>query len=132
MQAFGKKRWAIAGGHIPLESNGPEPEFTSRDELAVLNCSDSAARIRMHIHYADRPAVGPYELEIAPRRVRHIRFNDLIFPEALPLDEAFGAVIDADVPVVVQFTRLDGGTRARSAVATAAYVARTSSRRRPR
>ncbi|THK37837.1 sensory rhodopsin transducer [Ensifer sp. MPMI2T] len=132
MQALGKRRWAMAGGHIPLESNGPEPEFTSRDELSVLNCSDTAARIRIHIHYADRPAVGPYELEIAAKRVRHIRFNDLIFPEAPPLDEPFGAVIDADVPVVVQFTRLDGGTRARSAVATAAYPERTSSRRRPR
>lgn len=124
MKAIGKRRWTIAGGHIPLESNGPEPEFTSRDEIAVLNCSGSPARLRIHIHYADRPPVGPYELEIAARRVRHIRFNDLIFPEALPLDEDFGALIEADVPVVVQFTRLDGGTRSGSAIATAAYAER--------
>ncbi len=104
MQAIGKRRWTIAGGRIPLESNGPEPEFTSRDEIAVLNCCDSPARLRIHIHYADRPAVGPYEVEVAARRVRRIRFNDLIFPEALSLDEDFGAVIYADIPVVVQFT----------------------------
>ncbi|MDE3815063.1 sensory rhodopsin transducer [Sinorhizobium meliloti] len=124
MQAIGKRRWTIAGGRIPLESNGPEPEFTSRDEIAVLNCCDSPARLRIHIHYADRPAVGPYEVEVAAGRVRRIRFNDLIFPEALPLDEDFGAVIDADIPVVVQFTRLDSGTASRSAVATAAYAER--------
>ncbi|RVO58514.1 sensory rhodopsin transducer [Sinorhizobium meliloti] len=124
MQAIGKTRWTIAGGRIPLESNGTEPEFTSRDEIAVLNCCDSPARLRIHIHYADRPAVGPYEVEVAARRVRRIRFNDLIFPEALPLDEDFGAVIDADIPVVVQFTRLDSGTASRSAVATAAYAER--------
>lgn len=41
MEAIGKRRWTIAGGHIPLGSNGMEPEFTSRDEIAVLNCSDS-------------------------------------------------------------------------------------------
>ncbi|WP_457811059.1 sensory rhodopsin transducer [Sinorhizobium meliloti] len=109
---------------MPLESNGPEPEFTSRDEIAVLNCCDSPARLRIHIHYADRPAVGPYEVEVAARRVRRIRFNDLIFPEALPLDEDFGAVIDADIPVVVQFTRLDSGTASRIAVAAAAYAER--------
>ena len=125
MQAIGKRRWTIAGGRIPLESNGPEPEFTSRDEIAVLNSSNSPAKLRINIHYADRPAVGPYEVEVAARRVRRIRFNDLIFPEALPLDEDFGAVIDADVPVVVQFTRLDSGTASRSAVATAAYAERT-------
>lgn len=124
MQAIGKRRWTIAGGLIPLESNGPEPEFTSRDEIAVLNCCDSPARLRIHIHYADRPAVGPYEVEVAARRVRRIRFNDLIFPEALPLDEDFGAVIDADIPVVVQFTRLDSGTASRIAVAAAAYAER--------
>ncbi|ASQ08335.1 sensory rhodopsin transducer [Sinorhizobium meliloti] len=124
MRAIGKRRWTIAGGLIPLESNGPEPEFTSRDEIAVLNCCDSPARLRIHIHYADRPAVGPYEVEVAARRVRRIRFNDLIFPEALPLDEDFGAVIDADIPVVVQFTRLDSGTASRIAVAAAAYAER--------
>lgn len=63
-------------------------------------------------------------MEIAARRVRRIRFNDLIFPEALPLDVDFGAVIEADVPVVVQFTRLDSGTGSRSTIATAAYAAR--------
>ncbi|RMC64159.1 sensory rhodopsin transducer [Sinorhizobium meliloti] len=124
MRAIGKRRWTIAGGRIPLESNGPEPEFTSRDEIAVLNCCDSPARLRIHIHYADRSAVGPYEVEVAARRVRRIRFNDLIFPEALPLDEDFGAVIDADIPVVVQFTRLDSGTASRIAVAAAAYAER--------
>ncbi|MDX0968632.1 sensory rhodopsin transducer [Sinorhizobium medicae] len=124
MEAIGKRRWTIAGGHIPLGSNGMEPEFTSRDEIAVLNCSDSPARLRIQIHYADRPVVGPYDVEIAARRVRRIRFNDLIFPEALPLDVDFGAVIEADVPVVVQFTRLDSGTGSRNTIATAAYAAR--------
>ncbi|WP_322886231.1 sensory rhodopsin transducer (plasmid) [Sinorhizobium medicae] len=124
MEAIGKRRWTIAGGHIPLGSNGMEPEFTSRDEIAVLNCSDSPARLRIQIQYADRPVVGPYDVEIAARRVRRIRFNDLIFPEALPLDVDFGAVIEADVPVVVQFTRLDSGTGSRSTIATAAYAAR--------
>ncbi|WP_027998173.1 sensory rhodopsin transducer [Sinorhizobium arboris] len=124
MEAIGRRRWTISGGHIPLESNGPEPAFTSRDEIAVLNCSGKAARLRIHIHYADRPAVGPYEVEVAGRRVRRIRFNDLIFPEALPLGEDFGAVIEADVPVVVQFSRFDGGAQPRNAVATAAYAER--------
>nr|WP_234706404.1 sensory rhodopsin transducer [Sinorhizobium meliloti] len=86
MQAIGKRRWTIAGGRIPLESNGTEPEFTSRDEIAVLNCCDSPARLRIHIHYADRPAVGPYEGGVAAGRARRTRFNDLIFPGALPLD----------------------------------------------
>jgi hypothetical protein len=34
-----------------------------------------------------------------------VRFNDFIFPVAMPLEAAYGAVIHSDVPVVVQFTR---------------------------
>ena len=37
MEPFGKTRWIIPGGHIPLESIGHEPEFTSRDQIAILN-----------------------------------------------------------------------------------------------
>jgi hypothetical protein len=41
--------------------------------------------------------------------VRNARFNDLIDPEALPLDTPYAAVIEANVPIVVQFGRLDSG-----------------------
>lgn len=107
MAKIGRKTWVIPGGHIPLRSNGPEPESTSRDELSVLNASRSEARLKITIYYSDRDPVGPHALSVPPRRVRDVRFNDLIDPEALPLDTPYAAVIEASVPVVVQFGRLD-------------------------
>jgi hypothetical protein len=107
MKALGQTTWVIPGGHIPLRSSGPEPEFTSRDELFLLNTGDRPAKVEMVVFYADREPVGGYELGVQARRVRSVRFNDLIDPEALLLDIDFGVVITSDVPIVVQFTRVD-------------------------
>lgn len=107
MQPIGRTTWAIAGGHIPLHSHGHEPDNTSRDELSVLNAGEADAHLEITIFYADREPVGPYRLTVPARRTRRVRFNDLIDPQAMPLDTDYGAVIESDVPIVVEFSRLD-------------------------
>jgi hypothetical protein len=97
----------VVGGHIPFESTGHEPEFTSFEQLCVLNAADKDAHLEITLYYADRDPVGPYPLVVGARRVRHVRFNDLIDPEAMPLDVDYAAVVESDVPVVVQFIRQD-------------------------
>lgn len=105
--AFGYRFWAIAGGRIPPVSSGPEPKYTSRDELAVLNAGPLDARVTLTIYYADREPMPGYQFQVAARRVRRIRFNDLIDPEAMPLGVEFGAIVASDVPIVVQMQRID-------------------------
>ncbi|MGQ7794047.1 sensory rhodopsin transducer [Faunimonas sp. B44] len=112
MRELGCRIWAQSGGRVPLRSSGPKPEFTSRDEIVVLNTCEVEARIEIDILYADRNPVGPYALTVKARRIRRIRFNDLIFPEAMPLDTEYGAVIRSDRRIVVQFSRTDTGARA--------------------
>jgi hypothetical protein len=107
MNALGRTIWAIAGGHIPLASTGVEPAFTSRDELVVLNSGDKDAQITLTIYYADREPVPGYHLTVGARRVRRVRMNDLIDPEALPLGQDYGVVLVSEVPVVVEMVRVD-------------------------
>ena len=121
MTAIGRRVWAIPGGRIPLHSTGSEPEFTSRDELFLLNTGDGEARVELTIFYADRDPRGPYLLVVEARRVRCVRFNDLIDPEALPLGVDYGVVVESDVPVVVQFARIDTGQQALALLGTIAF-----------
>lgn len=107
MEALGRKVWVIPGGHIPPTSTGPEPRCVSRDELQFVNTGAEPAEIEITLFYADREPVGPYPLKVHARRTRHIRMNDLIDPEAMPLDTQYSAVVRSNVPVVVQFTRTD-------------------------
>jgi hypothetical protein len=106
---------------MPLASTGPEPTFTSHDKLCLLNAGDEMANVEIAIYHADREPVAHYRLTIAPRRIRHVRVNDLIFPEAIPLETAYAAIVRADVPLVVQFSRQDTGHAAMTIAGSMAF-----------
>ncbi len=130
MSGLGRRRWAIPGGHIPLRSTGREPELTSRDELSLLNVGEQDAQTELTIYFADRDPVGPYRLKVPARRVRRVRINDLIDPEAVPLATDYAGTVVSDVPVVVQFSRQDTGFAARASAGTIAYPIDSDGRHR--
>jgi hypothetical protein len=110
-QALGRKTWAFAAGHIPLTSTGHEPTFTSHDKVAILNTSEQDADITITIFYEDGEPVRDHAVRVKARRMRKIRFNDLIDPLPLPLDKPFGFRIQSSVAVIVQFSRMDTRSR---------------------
>lgn len=107
MSELGSKVWAIPAGHIPPHSTGHEPTFTSRDELHILNTTHEQANLEITIFYSNRDPIGPYAVEVEPRRVRHVRFNDFIDPEDIPMDTDYAAVVTSNVPIVAQHVRVD-------------------------
>lgn len=122
-QVVGKRHWAFSCGCIPLESHGKEPDFCSHDKIAMLNVSEETAMVEITIFYEDKEPVGTYCIKVAPRRMRKIRLNDLIDPQAIPLETHYGCHIKSNVPVVVQFSRMDTGARNTALFATMAFMA---------
>ncbi|HVP29880.1 MAG TPA: sensory rhodopsin transducer [Myxococcota bacterium] len=120
---LGHRLWAIAEGYIPRASHGPEPEMTSHETVCVLNAGNESAHVRITVYFADREPVGPFVVEVPPRRTRHIRFNDLRDPEPIPAGTDFASVIASDVPIVVQHTRLDSRQAENALLSTIAYAA---------
>lgn len=118
---MGKKRWAIAEGYIPGWSHGPEPQMTSHETVCLLNSSDQDARVEITIFFADREPAGPYRIGVPARRTRHLRFNELEDPEPIPKEVPFSSVIESDVPVVAQHTRLDSRQAENALLTTIAY-----------
>lgn len=121
MKAMGLRTWVVPGGWMPLKSTGREPEFTSHDRISVLNTSSDTARLEITIFSSSREPVGPYDVSVRGRRCRQVRFNDLIDPEAIALETACAAVIRSDVPVVVQFTRVNSGRKGIALMGSMAY-----------
>jgi hypothetical protein len=104
---IGKTRWAIAEGYIPSQSASEERELVSHETACLLNCDDRDANVAITIYFADREPVGPYRVTVPARRTLHLRFNDLNDPEPVPLDTDYASLIESDVPIIVQHTRLD-------------------------
>src|SRR3954453_18026821 len=103
---IGQRRWAIAEGYIPSWSNGPEPQFKSHETACLLNTSDEEAHVEITVHFSDRDPAGPSRVPRPPRGTRHVRFNELEDPEPIPTDTDYASVIESNVPIVVQHTRL--------------------------
>ncbi len=121
-EAIGRRRWAIAEGYIPSWSNGPEPQFTSHETACLLNAGDREARVRITAYFTDRDPAGPYRITVPPQRTLHVRFNELEDPEPIPLDTDYASVIESDVPIVVQHTRLDSRQAENALLSTIAYA----------
>lgn len=120
-EPVGRRRWAIAEGYIPASSTGPAPEMTSHETACILNAGDRDAEIGITVYYADRDPVGPYRVRVPARRTLHLRFNELRDPEPIPRATPFASVLDSDVPVVVQHTRLDSRQAENALMTTMAW-----------
>jgi hypothetical protein len=107
----GHKLWAIAEGYIPGK------------KACLLNTSGRDAHIRITIFYSDREPVGPYTLTVPARRTVHLRFNELTDPETIPRDTDYPSLIESDIPIVVQHTRLDSRQAANALLSIVAFGA---------
>ncbi len=122
MNRIGRERWVIAEGYIPEQSMiGADEALTSHETACILNAGNADAHVEITIFFADREPVGPYRIMVEARRTKHLRFNDLTDPEPVPRGEDYASVIESDVPIVVQHTRLDSRAAEISLVSTIAY-----------
>ncbi|HEX6938233.1 MAG TPA: sensory rhodopsin transducer [Longimicrobiales bacterium] len=122
-EPIGRKRWAIAEGYIPGWSHGPEPQMTSHEVACMLNTTDQEAHVEITIFFADRDPVGPYRVTVPGRRTLHLRFNDIDDPAPIPRETPYASVIESDVPIVVQHTRLDSRQAENALISTIAFPA---------
>jgi len=52
----------------------------------------------------------------------HVRFNDLTDPAPIPTDTDFASLVESDVPIVVQHTRLDSRQAENALLSTIAFA----------
>ncbi len=117
MDAIGKRRWAIAEGYIPADSTGSGRALESHETACILNAGDADAHVAITVFFSDREPPPPHRLTVPARRTAHVRFNDL----GVPKGTDYASVIESDVPIVVQHTRLDSRQAELALLTTLAY-----------
>jgi hypothetical protein len=117
MRAIGRTRWAIAEGYLPRASETDPPALRSHETACLLNAGDAPAEVEVTIYFAERDPVGPFQVSVPPRRTKHLRFDEL----EIPRETDFSSVIESNVPIVVQHTRLDARDAVRGLLTTIAY-----------
>ena len=121
---IGKNLWVIPEGYIPPDSEKQKgSRFVSHEAACLLNANDGDAQVEITLYFVEREPVGPYKVRIPARRTLHLRFNDLEDPEPVPRDTPYSSVIESDLPIVVQHTRLDSRKEALGLLSTIAWPA---------
>jgi hypothetical protein len=123
VKPVGRTLWAIAEGYIPPAGTEGSRELESHETACMLNAGDADAHVKITIFFKDREPAGPYAVTVPARRTLHLRFNDLTDPEPVPRGTDYASVIESDVPIVVQHTRLDSRQAALALLTTMAYPA---------
>ena len=96
--------------------------MVSHETACVLNVSNEDAHLEITIFYSDQEPIGPYKVSVPARRTKHVRFNDLTDPQPIPRDRDYASVIESNVAVVVQHTRLDSRQAENALMTTMAFA----------
>jgi hypothetical protein len=117
--AKGAVNWYIPDGYIPEKSSG---ELTSHESVCVLNCSSDEALIRFTIFFEDRDPLEDILVVVPPRRTKHIRTSSLLKDGApIPIGVPYAIEVRSDIPVIVQYSRLDATQAENALMSTMAF-----------
>lgn len=119
---LGRTRWAIAEGYLPARTGTHGRALESHETACILNAGDRDAHVKLTVYFAHRDPAGPYQVTVSSRRTLHLRFDDLADPEPLPRETDYATVIESDVPIVVQHTRLDARPAEKALLSTIAFA----------
>jgi hypothetical protein len=120
---IGRRTWAVPEGYIPGRSTADSRDLVSHDALCFLNATEQDAHVQVTVFFTDRDPAGPYHVLVPARRSKHVRINELRDPEPIPTDTEYSTIVESDVPVVVQYTRLDSRQAANALLSTIAFAA---------
>ncbi|GHV14599.1 hypothetical protein FACS1894219_10800 [Clostridia bacterium] len=120
MKAYGKKTWLIPDTYLQsVSKNGG----LSHEAICVLNTSDTDAKIKLTLFFEDREFRDDFESFCDARKTHHIRLDKIRSKggEPIPHDTPYAILIESNVEIVVQYSRLDTSAAEMALMTTIAY-----------
>ncbi|HHT93870.1 MAG TPA: sensory rhodopsin transducer [Clostridia bacterium] len=106
-EAYGKRIWLIPDGYYPEVSKGDV--YVSHEAVCVLNVGNEDANIDITLYFEDREPMTGFKAVCKAQRTNHIRMDKIVSVngEKVPRGVPYAMMVVSDVPVVVQYSRLD-------------------------
>ncbi len=115
----GHQWWYIPDGYIPETSSG---SLTSHESICVLNCGGEDALLNMTIFFEDREPIENIMVVVPSRRTKHIRTSSLQSGgQSIPVGVPYAIEVQSDVPVIIQYSRLDATQAENALMSVIAY-----------
>lgn len=113
------QRWVIPDGFLPVASQGDQ---VSHESVCVLNLGEVSAHITLTLYYEDIPPQKGFRAECLGQRCHHIRLDRIRdgAGHAIARGVPYALLVESDVPLIVQHTRLDSSQTALALMTTMA------------
>lgn len=119
MKTYGKKVWLIPDGYY----EGASTAQKSHDAVCVLNTSDKDATINLTLYFENRDPLVGFSAPCGAGRTHHIRMDKLKAADGtpVPVNTPYAILVESDVPVVCQYSRLVTAQPEMALMTTIAY-----------
>lgn len=108
MGTYGARNWFVPDAYLPepVHSDGP---YVGHEAICVLNVSDRDASLLLYFYFEDRPPVKDISVLVPAERTRHLRLDkpDQVGGYKVPIGVPYALHIRSDIPIIVQYSRLD-------------------------
>jgi hypothetical protein len=118
--ALGKTTWVIPDGFWHSHSNGL---FPSHEAICVLNTSTTDCELSITLYFEDRDEMSAFYAFCPAKRTNHIRMDKLVSSdgETVPRDVPYAILVQSNVPVVIQYSRMDTSQSEMAIMTTMAF-----------
>ena len=105
-KTIGAKVWCIADSYLPDQSTGG---MVSHESVCILNLNRRPAKVKISVYFEDREPLAGLEAVCPAQRTLHVRMEQIKSRggEMIPLAKPMALMVESNVEVVVQHTRLD-------------------------
>ena len=120
MNNVGKKQWLVPDGYMNDTKNG---DFVSHEAVCVLNLSGENAKINITVYFEDKEPISGFTAECPTNRTNHIRLDKIENREGMkiPHGVSYALLIESNVPIVCQHSRMDVSQSEMTLMTTMAY-----------
>ena len=103
----GSKTWFVPDCYWPEITT--EGHYVSHEAICMLNTQAQDAHIRLTLYFEDRDPIEGFAAQCPARRTHHVRLDRLTDArgEHIPMGVPYAVMVQSDVPVIVQYSRLD-------------------------
>ncbi len=118
---LGKTEWAIGDGFMSETSCGG---YDSHEAVCVLNLSDKPAAIAITVYFEDSEPLTGFTAHCGAARTNHIRLDKIKNADGvqIPKEKPYALLVQSDVPIVVQHSRMDVTQAEMTLMSTIAYT----------
>ncbi|WP_175638604.1 sensory rhodopsin transducer [Metabacillus schmidteae] len=115
----GETHWIIPDGYIPPLSTG---ELVSHESICILNCNQKDAQVFITIYFEDREPMERIPVVIQGKRSNHLRTSSIeLNGEKIPVGVPYSIEVESDLPIIVQYSRLDSTQPGLALMSTMGY-----------